>query len=665
MTTPFLFVPIFSWPAAPGGKLHTYAAGGTTPQTTWSDAAGSVANTNPVTLDSNGTATVRLASGQAYHFVLKDSTDTTTLWDEDNYQSSYLTQSDIGGLLYPTISYETSSGVTPSNNSYPVGDLRRYGAKLDGATDDTTAINNAIKVAIAGLGYIYHPGGNCVHASQILAGNNFQVRGFDRTACIFTYTGSAGSSAWRITNNGTSSPVPNTSGFGRVTFDGVTITTAVGSSTAAGLEINACGYAFYVFRNSRITGTFKYGLIVDGAEVMEILNPIIDNSGPANSANIWIVNGSDRTATQSQGFSNSIVVHGEAQINGATFGIADDGGSNHYFLNSNINGNSIPIRIAGVDGFTISGLEIENAGVVTGEANIDFLTLSLGSTSVGPCQAGVIEGNFFGSDMAAGGTSLKFNGASMHQGIRVHGNWFRNNTGLSADIDVTKLANSVVGPNYSGASQAHYTGVHNDANGNELLPPQNGFSGTFSQAARVFGDSRYVNQFSGGVSADSPNGLQIDEQQWQSFTIQIINNAGTLQVQIFDSGVGASTSAYANKIQNASASAVNLPTISSGAGFGSTPAGIVSGSTSVLVLNVANAQLSGKCNQIAFIEQYTGGVAVYSVYCGNGSRNINSVTISRPEIRLINAQTGAIVNFDTTLLPAGKVINIKFSGYLA
>lgn len=150
MTTPFLFVPAFSWPAAPGGKLHTYAAGGTTPQGTWSDAAGTVPNTNPVTLDSNGLATVRLTTGLAYHFVLKDSTDTTTIWDEDNYQASYLTQSDIGGLLYPQTNAETLAGVTPTNLSYPTLDPRRYGAVGNGVTDDHVAIQNSFNVAAKG-----------------------------------------------------------------------------------------------------------------------------------------------------------------------------------------------------------------------------------------------------------------------------------------------------------------------------------------------------------------------------------------------------------------------------------------------------------------------------------------------------------------------------------
>jgi hypothetical protein len=61
-----------------GGKLYTYAAGTTTPQTTYTTSAGNVARTNPIVLDSAG----RVSSGgeiwvtsQAYKFVLNTSAD--------------------------------------------------------------------------------------------------------------------------------------------------------------------------------------------------------------------------------------------------------------------------------------------------------------------------------------------------------------------------------------------------------------------------------------------------------------------------------------------------------------------------------------------------------------------------------------------------------------
>lgn len=83
MSDPYLFVPIFSWPAAPGGLLFTYFAGGTVFAPTY--AASGAINTNPVVLDANGSAAIRRDPDISYHFVLKDSTGQTTLWDADSF----------------------------------------------------------------------------------------------------------------------------------------------------------------------------------------------------------------------------------------------------------------------------------------------------------------------------------------------------------------------------------------------------------------------------------------------------------------------------------------------------------------------------------------------------------------------------------------------------
>ena len=61
-----------------GGKLYTYAAGTTTPLTSYTTSAGNVTRTNPIVLDAAG----RVAEGgeiwitsASYKFVLTDSTD--------------------------------------------------------------------------------------------------------------------------------------------------------------------------------------------------------------------------------------------------------------------------------------------------------------------------------------------------------------------------------------------------------------------------------------------------------------------------------------------------------------------------------------------------------------------------------------------------------------
>lgn len=68
-----------------GGKLYSYAAGTTTPQTTYTSAAGNTAHTNPIILDSAGrvpTGEIWLTAGSNYKFVLTTSADVSLVtWD--------------------------------------------------------------------------------------------------------------------------------------------------------------------------------------------------------------------------------------------------------------------------------------------------------------------------------------------------------------------------------------------------------------------------------------------------------------------------------------------------------------------------------------------------------------------------------------------------------
>lgn len=59
-----------------GGLLYTYAAGSTTPQTTYTDINGGTANANPIVLDAAGRleSEVWLTGGVAYKFILQTST---------------------------------------------------------------------------------------------------------------------------------------------------------------------------------------------------------------------------------------------------------------------------------------------------------------------------------------------------------------------------------------------------------------------------------------------------------------------------------------------------------------------------------------------------------------------------------------------------------------
>lgn len=52
------------------------------------------------------------------------------------------TAESISEVLNARTAAEIAASVTPTNYAYPAGDVRRYGAALDGTTDDTTALTN-------------------------------------------------------------------------------------------------------------------------------------------------------------------------------------------------------------------------------------------------------------------------------------------------------------------------------------------------------------------------------------------------------------------------------------------------------------------------------------------------------------------------------------------
>jgi hypothetical protein len=69
-----------------GGKIYTYEAGGTTPTTTYSNRALTVANTNPIILNAAGRCTISLADTVVYKYVLKTSAD-VTVWTQDGIEA--------------------------------------------------------------------------------------------------------------------------------------------------------------------------------------------------------------------------------------------------------------------------------------------------------------------------------------------------------------------------------------------------------------------------------------------------------------------------------------------------------------------------------------------------------------------------------------------------
>jgi DNA/RNA endonuclease YhcR with UshA esterase domain len=95
----------------PGGLLYTYAAGTTTPQTTYISNTGVTANANPVVLDSAGriVGEIWLTQGQAYKFVLKNAAG-VTIGTYDNVPGAN-DPTDIYASIYATLAAPSGSSL--------------------------------------------------------------------------------------------------------------------------------------------------------------------------------------------------------------------------------------------------------------------------------------------------------------------------------------------------------------------------------------------------------------------------------------------------------------------------------------------------------------------------------------------------------------------------
>jgi len=162
-----------------GGKVYTYAAGTTTPQVTYSNAAGTIANANPVVLDSTGRALIYIDPSLTYKFVCTDSAgsavpdgtvdniiDTGGALRSDLASTSDATKGDalIGVKRTTTGSVATTEHQV--NEVRPLLPMADFGAAGDGSTDDSVAIQSA-----ASSGLIVDLGGRTYRcASKITFG---------------------------------------------------------------------------------------------------------------------------------------------------------------------------------------------------------------------------------------------------------------------------------------------------------------------------------------------------------------------------------------------------------------------------------------------------------------------------------------------------------------
>jgi hypothetical protein len=194
-----------------GGKLWSYAAGTTTPQTTYTTAAGNVAHANPIILDSAGrvaTGEIWLTAGQNYKFVLATSNDVVlATWDNITGINGTGITSNASNVVYdPAGVGAVATTVEDKLREYI--SVKDFGAVGDGITDDTAAIQLAID-EIGSSAAIYFPPGTYKTTATIVTryGINTYIYGgsvYDGASINACHAGHIFQYNWTVHVNGVS-----------------------------------------------------------------------------------------------------------------------------------------------------------------------------------------------------------------------------------------------------------------------------------------------------------------------------------------------------------------------------------------------------------------------------------------------------------------------------
>lgn len=283
---------------------------------------------------------------------------------------------------------QAQSNPTKSATSVEIN-VKSFGAQGDSVpdasrgTDDTAAIQAAINyVASLGGGTLYFPEGCYLITSYLSLCANLRVVGTGkRGSCIVTsMVGGGGSTRGQSIRNGTaffSNWPSNGSNTANICIEHLGFISTNPANTGAAFYDN-CG-AFIQLRDCLASG-FKYGAILDQSELADIDLCQFDFQ-TSGGAGVYIVNGPQLTPGNQSTFSNRISVK-RCQFNAGSdvYGVLDEGGYVHSFVDNNYNGCLNHIYAAGVLALKIHGGEFE---ATAGDASIVLHYLRPDGTGVG------------------------------------------------------------------------------------------------------------------------------------------------------------------------------------------------------------------------------------------------------------------------------------------
>lgn len=250
-----------------GGLVYFYIPNTDTLKNTWQDAEESTLNTNPVELDSLGSALI-YGEGQ-YRQLVKD-VDGNTIWDELTADPLYplATQEDSvtgGATLVAYLPPGASEAETVYDKLAQTISVKDFGAVGDDATDDTDAINDAI-ASLAGVGgSVYFPHGIYVTTAAITVTNmNISLIGEGEGVSVIKVT--APVDALNITQNSARN-FTSISGLSFRTTElnvGNCITIDYSAASTSGVPLDRCSINNVEIRGVGGAGEagFQYGIVM-------------------------------------------------------------------------------------------------------------------------------------------------------------------------------------------------------------------------------------------------------------------------------------------------------------------------------------------------------------------------------------------------------------------
>lgn len=242
--------------------------------------------------------------------------------------------------------------------------VKSFGAKGDSnadgsqGTDDTAAIQAALDhVNSIGGGTVFFPEGFYKVSSYLTVYPYTAVVGSGRrgSTIVGVHEGGGGATQAENVRNGSilysACPV-NTTSAAHIAIERLCIVGPGNANQGAGFYQQAGDSV--IVRNCEFGGC-KWGVILDQSEDVTIETSEL-GSVTDGGAGLWIVNGGELNPLAVPGYTNIVsVVNCHMNVGSTSYGIVDDGGNGHVFINPSFNGGVSGLRLAGGNAVLVTG----------------------------------------------------------------------------------------------------------------------------------------------------------------------------------------------------------------------------------------------------------------------------------------------------------------------